>query len=109
MWQLLPALCHAPMYLFTEHFNSGILPEVPGELLVKMFIHKKDEQALGIGQDFTDGWRRENLTLDSDGLVAMIERRSAKERESETVSTTLSDKPASKKPRYKGIQEPVPE
>jgi len=59
--------------LITEHSNSGILPEIPGELLVKLFIHKKEEQALGIGEDFTYGWRRENLIPDSDGLVAMIE------------------------------------
>jgi hypothetical protein len=34
--------------LIAEHSNGGILPEILGELLVKMFIHKKEEQALGI-------------------------------------------------------------
>jgi hypothetical protein len=87
---------------------SGILPEIPGELLVKMFIHKKEEQALGIGEEYTHGWRRENLIPDSDGLMAMMEDQQKRER-SDTVSTTLSDKPASKRPRYKGIPEPVPE
>jgi hypothetical protein len=36
--------------LYHLHSNGGILPEIPGELLVKMFIHKKEEQALGIGK-----------------------------------------------------------
>jgi hypothetical protein len=40
--------------LITKHFNGGILLEIPGELLVKMFIYQKDfEQALGIGEDCT--------------------------------------------------------
>jgi len=73
-----------------------------------MFIHKKEEQALGIDKGFTHGWRRENLIPDSDGLMAMMEDQQKRER-SNTVSTTLSDKPVSKKPRYKGIPEPVPE
>jgi hypothetical protein len=94
---------NALYHLITEHSNSGILPEIPGELLVKMFIHKKEEQALGIEEDFTYGWRRENLIPDSDGLVAMIKDQQKRER-SETVSTTLSNKPTSKKSRYKGIQ-----
>jgi hypothetical protein len=90
--------------LITEHSNNGILPEIPGELLVKIFIHKKEEQALGIGEDFTYGQRRsrENLIPDSDGLVAMIEDQQKRDG-SDTVSTTLSDKPVSKRP------EPVPE
>ena len=70
---------------------------------MKLFIHKKEEQALGIGEDFTYGWRRENLIPDSD-----VEDQQKRER-SDTVSTTLSDKPVSKKNRYKGIPEPVPE
>ena len=41
---------NALYHLIAEHSNGGILPEIPGELLVKMFIHKKEEQALGIGK-----------------------------------------------------------
>jgi hypothetical protein len=41
---------NALYHLIAEHSNGGILPEIPGELLVKMFIHKKEEQALGIGE-----------------------------------------------------------
>ena len=135
MLQPLPMLCHAQMCQFTvlyaphlsqevnklaiwkynalyhliaEHSNGGILPEIPGELLVKMFIHTKEEQAVGIDEGYTHGWRRENLIPDSDGLMAMMEDQQKRER-SNTVSTTLSDKPVSKNPRYKGIPEPVPE
>ena len=39
---------NALYHLIAEHSNGGILPEILGELLVKMFIHKKKEQALGI-------------------------------------------------------------
>ena len=99
---------NALYHLITEPSNNGILLEIPGELLVKIFIHQKEEQALGIGEDFTYGWRRENLIPDSDGLVAMMEDQQKRER-SETVYTTLSDKPASKKPRYKDIPDSVPE
>ena len=87
---------NALYHLITEHSNNGILPEIPGELLV------------GIGEEYTHGWRRENLIPDSDRLMAMMEDQQKRER-SDTVSTTLSDKPASKRPRYKGIPEPVPE
>ena len=45
---------------------------------------------------------------DSDGLMAMMEDQQKRER-SDIVSTTLPDKHASKRPRYKGIPEPVPE
>jgi hypothetical protein len=38
-----------------------------------MFIPKKDEQVLGIGEDYTHGWRRENLMHDSDGFVEIME------------------------------------
>jgi hypothetical protein len=47
----------------------------------------------------------ENLIPDSDGLVAIMEDQ--KRERSDTVSTTLSDKPVSKKPGYKIIPEPV--
>jgi len=33
--------------LISEHSN-GIVPEIPGELLVKVFIYKAEEEALGI-------------------------------------------------------------
>jgi hypothetical protein len=58
--------------LITEHSNDGIVPEIPGELLVKIFIHKK-EIALGISEDSIEKWRRENNIPNSDGLALMME------------------------------------
>jgi hypothetical protein len=70
---------NALYHLIAEHSNGGILPEIPGELLVKIFIHKKGEQALGIGEEYTHGWRRENLIPDSEGLEAMMEDQQKRE------------------------------
>ena len=72
MQQFLLTICHAPMsqyivflyppsssgnpqtiwkydvlyHLISGHSNNGILPENPGELLVKIFIHRTEEEAL---------------------------------------------------------------
>jgi hypothetical protein len=32
--------------LITEHSDGGVLPEIPGELLVKIFFHKKKSRLL---------------------------------------------------------------
>ena len=74
--------------MITEHYNNGIVPKIPRELLVKMFIHKQEEKALGIGEDFIHKWRRENNIPDSDGLAPMIEDQQKRGR-SDTVSTTF--------------------
>ena len=71
---------NALYHLITEHSNGGMLPEIPGELLVKIFIYEKEEQALGIGEDYTHGWRRKNLIPDSDELIAMMEDQQKRER-----------------------------
>ena len=42
-------------HLISEHSDNGTIAEIPGELLVKMFIHKAEEEALGIDQDATEG------------------------------------------------------
>jgi hypothetical protein len=47
-------------HLISEHFNNGIIPEIPRELLVKMFIHKAEERALGIDKNATEMYRRDN-------------------------------------------------
>ena len=84
---------NALYYFITEHSNNGIIPEIPGELLVKVFIHKHEEQALGVAEDRTSRWRRENHISVSDGLAEMMEDQQRRGR-SDTVSITLSDKPA---------------
>jgi hypothetical protein len=38
----------------------SIIPEIPGELLVKMFIHNAEEEALGIDKNATERYRRNN-------------------------------------------------
>jgi hypothetical protein len=53
----------SPCASFFPH--SGIVPEIPGELLVKMFIHKAEEKALGIDKNATEKYRRYNQIPDS--------------------------------------------
>jgi hypothetical protein len=79
-------------------------PEIPGELLVKNFTHKKEEIALGISEDSIEKWRRENNILNSDGLALMMEDQQKRGR-SDTVSTTLSDSHNEKRVKLIGILE----
>jgi hypothetical protein len=59
-------------HLVTEHSNNGKPPEIPGELLVKLYIHKQEETALNIQAEDTERYRRENEIPDSDGLAMMM-------------------------------------
>jgi hypothetical protein len=95
---------NALYHLITEHSNDGIVPEIPGELLVKMFIHRKEETALGIGEDYIHKWRRENNIPDSDGLAAIMEDQQKRGR-SDTVSTNFSDSHDAKRARLTDIPE----
>ena len=57
--------CRNALYhLISEHSSNGIIPEIPGELLVKMFIHKAEEKDLGIDQEATERYRRDNQVMD---------------------------------------------
>jgi hypothetical protein len=48
--------CRNALYhLISEHSSNGIIPEIPGELLVNMFIHKVEEKDLGIDQKVQKG------------------------------------------------------
>ena len=94
---------NALYHLITEHSNDGIVPEIPGELLVKIFIHKQEENALGIGEDSIEKWRRENNIPDI-GLTLMMEDQQKRGR-SDTVSTTLSDSHDGKRAKLMGIPE----
>ena len=95
---------NALYHLIIEHSNDGIVPEIPGELLVKMFIHKQEENALGIGEDSIEKWRRENNIPDSDVLALMMGDQQKRGR-SDTVSTTLSDSHDGKRAKLMGIPE----
>ena len=45
---------NALYHFIAEHSDDGIVPEFPGELLVKIFIHKQEENDLSIGEDSTE-------------------------------------------------------
>jgi len=96
---------NALYHLISEHSSNGIIPEIPGELLVKMFIHKAEEEALGIDQKATERYRRDNQIPDSDGFAMIMPR--DKRGRSETMSTNLSDKHDTNRPRHAGIPEAV--
>ena len=63
---------NALYHLISEHSNNGILPEIPGELLVKIFIHRAEEEALGVDQNATEKYRKDNQTPDSDGFAMIV-------------------------------------
>src|ERR1700683_5357113 len=58
----------------SEHSNDGIIPEIPGELLVKMFIHKVEKEALGIDQNATETCRMDNQIPYSDRFAMIMPR-----------------------------------
>jgi hypothetical protein len=82
-------MCH----LISEHSIEDTPPTIPGQLLVQMFISKKEEQALGIPHDKTDEWRTNNRIPDSDAIEELTRKKS------DTVSTTHSDSHIPKKNR----------
>jgi hypothetical protein len=49
-------------------------PEIPGELLVKMFIHKAEKEALWIDYNATEIYRRDNQIPDSDRFAMIMPR-----------------------------------
>src|ERR1700692_4487103 len=65
---------NALYHLISEYSSNGIIPEFPGELLVKKFIHKAEEEALGINQKATERYRRDNQIPDSDGFPMIMPR-----------------------------------
>ena len=88
---------NALYHLIVEHSHGNTPPLIPGELLVQMFITKKEEMALGIHEEETDSWRRENNIPDSDGFQ--------KRGRSDTLSTTASDSHEPKRQRLGDIAE----
>jgi hypothetical protein len=82
-----------------------IIPEILGELLVKIFIHKAEEEALWVDQKATERYRRDNQIPDSDGFAMIMPR--DKRGRSETMSTNLSHKHDTNRPRHAGIPEAV--
>src|ERR1700691_2491650 len=83
-----------------------MVPKIPGELLVNFFMHKKEGNNLGVGEDSTEKWRKENNIPDSDGLALMMEDQQKRGR-SDTVSTTLSNSHDAKGAKLIGIPEEI--
>ena len=61
-------------YLISELSDNGSIAEIPVKVLVKMFVHKVEEEALGINQDATEGYRRGKQIPDSDGFAMIMPR-----------------------------------
>jgi hypothetical protein len=92
-----------PMYhLIHEHSIGDTSPSIPGQLLVQIFITKEEEMALGIQEQVTTCWRRENNILDSDGFEDIYK---ALRNRSDTVSTVNSDKHDDKRHKLGYIQD----
>lgn len=51
--------------------NTGALPEIPIEFLLKIFITKREESSLGISEEATEDWRLENEIPGSDDLEVL--------------------------------------
>jgi hypothetical protein len=64
----------------------SIPPSIPGQLLVKIFITKEEEKALGISEPNTVDWRRQNNIPDTDMVELGLTRK-----RSDTMSTAHSD------------------
>jgi len=48
-------------------------PPIPGQLLIQIFITKEEERALGIEEQVTTDWRRQNNIPDSDGFEIYLQ------------------------------------
>ena len=47
-------------------------PRIPGELLVKMFIHEAEKEVLWIDYNATEIYRRDNQISDSDRFSMIV-------------------------------------
>jgi hypothetical protein len=56
------------MHLIHEHSIGDT--SIPGQFLVEIFITKEEERALGIQEQVTTSWRRQNNIPGSDGFEA---------------------------------------
>ena len=80
-------------HLASDHSDSaGKLPQIPRELLQKMFLSMAEEKDLGVSEDITSGWRDENDVPSTEGLMEMLEEREEREKRgrSDTISTSHS-------------------
>ena len=59
-------------HLIHKHSIGDTSPPIPGQLLVQIFVTKEEEKALGIKEQVTTNWRRQNNIPDSDGFEAYL-------------------------------------
>jgi hypothetical protein len=92
--------------LMHEHSIGDTSPPIPGQFLVQIFITKEEEGALGIQEQATKRWRRQNNIPDSDGFETSPQGPQVDKRNrSDTVSTDNSDKHDGKRHKLGYIQE----
>jgi hypothetical protein len=93
-------------HLTQEHSIGDTPPPIPGQLLIQIFITKEEERALGIQEQVTTDWRRQNNIPDSDGFEIYLQGPQVDKRDrSDTVSTANSDKHDGKRHKLGYIQE----
>lgn len=96
---------NAMYHLIHEH-SIGDTSPIPGQFLVQIFITKEEERALGIQEQITTKWRRQNNIPDSDGFEAYLQGPQVDKRNrSDTVSTANSDKHDDKRNKLGDIEE----
>jgi len=94
-------------HLVQEHSIGDTSPPIPGQLLIQIFITKEEERALGIQEQVTTSWRRQNNIPDSDGFETYLQglQQVDKRNRSDTVSTANSDKHDGKRHKLGYMQE----
>ena len=96
-------------HLITEHSsidsNGTEAPPIPPELLIKMFIHKQEEQKLGITEKATQDYGSQWNIPDSEGFEEVQTALGGRKRAETGSSVGCSDNHDSKKGRLDDIQE----
>ncbi|KAJ7163663.1 hypothetical protein C8R46DRAFT_1163839 [Mycena filopes] len=64
---------NASYHLAGEHSNNNeTLPIIPRQMMIAIFIRKKEESQLGVTAKITEQYRREEMIPDSEAIDAMI-------------------------------------
>ncbi|KAF8163984.1 hypothetical protein BJ912DRAFT_1097015 [Pholiota molesta] len=76
-----------------------LAPEIPGQLLIEMFITKQEERLMSITEAATDNWRTENQIPNSDGLEEIVQQEERQKRERSGTVASSTSRGAGKKRR----------
>ncbi|KAJ7609680.1 hypothetical protein FB45DRAFT_761958 [Roridomyces roridus] len=92
---------NAIYHLISEHGDENQqIPSIPGQFMVDMFVHRREEAAMGFTAQETAEYRQQNQIPDSDAIDAIAESNEVGKRgRSNTQSTTGSDSHVSKQGR----------